>query len=165
MTDEADFRSLLSRVDQWLAEHRPEFHAGLRPGATTDQLRDFEARFGIALPTTFKIIYGWHDGQEESCTASLQRNRMFMSLGDIASTKEMLDGMIETDFDDPEWWQTSWVPFLANGGGDYLCVDVNDGRIVAFWHADGDRKAVHSGLEDWLRGLHTSMADGTYRVV
>jgi cell wall assembly regulator SMI1 len=171
MTDEAIFRSVLEKVDRWLAENRPEYHAALRPGAIPGVLTRLEERFEMRLPSAFKLLYEWHDGQEESCFDSFERNRMFMPVADIASTKEMLDEMIGTDFDDPEWWQTGWIPFLANGGGDYLCVEAHKkdseryGQIIAFWHADADRKWVFASLDDWLQRLWASMEAGTYRVV
>jgi cell wall assembly regulator SMI1 len=170
MADDEVFRSLLTRIDQWLAQNRPDYYAKLQKGVSNDQLDQFENRFNFKLPDTFKLLYSWRNGQEESCSASFVGNRMFMSLGSIASTKEMLDGMIGEDFEDPEHWKEQWVPFLENGGGDYLCIDLGSGnqgtagQLVEFWHADKDRKTVYPSLKDWAQQLQSSMESGAYKV-
>jgi cell wall assembly regulator SMI1 len=157
----------IERVDRWLAANRPDYYARLRPGATDAALDAFEARFALRLPVPFRASYRWRDGQEPDCTASLQNNRMFSSLGEVAETKEMLDGMIGSDFDDPRWWRRGWVPFLADGGGDHLCLDVaaedggGPGQLVVFWHDWEDRSVKFPDFEAWLRQLADSMEAGT----
>ncbi|MEZ6035584.1 MAG: SMI1/KNR4 family protein [Planctomycetaceae bacterium] len=92
---------------------------------------------------------------------------MFASLNDVSETKDMLDGMIGYDFEDPKWWRRGWVPFLANGSGDHLCVDLaaedggNPGQLIAFWHDDEERDIEYPSLADWLRELVESMENGT----
>ncbi len=157
----------IERVDRWLAMNRPDYYARLRPGATDADLDAFEVRFSLRLPVPFRVFYRWRDGQESDCTAGLQNNRMFSSLGEVAETKEMLDGMIDSDFDDPRWWRRGWVPFLANGGGDHLCLDVAaedggaPGQLVAFRHDWESRSVEFPDFEAWLRHLAESMEAGT----
>ena len=159
-------RSLIERVDRWLAANRPDYDAHLRPGASDAALDAFEARFSLRLPDPFRALYRWRDGQEEGFTASLQDNRVFMSLEDVSEAKEMLDGMIGTDFEDPRWWRRGWVPFLANGGGDHVCLDVTaedggePGQVVAFWHDWENRPVKFPDFEAWLRQLADSMEAG-----
>jgi len=78
----------------------------------------------------------------------------------------MLDGMIGYDFEDPRWWRRGWVPFLANGGGDHLCLDLDagggmsPGRLVAFWHDWEKRTVEYESLDVWLDRLVSSMEAG-----
>jgi cell wall assembly regulator SMI1 len=159
--------ALIERVDRWLAVNRPDYYASLRPGATDASLDAFEARFSLRLPGPFRAFYRWRDGQKPDCSASFQNHRMFSSLDQVAETKDMLDGMIGSDFEDPRWWQRGWVPFLANGGGDYLCLDVTavgggePGQLIAFWHDWEDRSVKFPSFEAWLRQLADSMEAGT----
>lgn len=126
----------------------------------------FEARFSLRLPDSFRSFYRWRDGQESGCYESLQDNRMFSSLGEIAESKDLLDGMIGSDFEDPRWWRRGWIPFLDNGGGDHLCLDVvaedggTPGQLVPFWHDWEDRSVKFFSFEDWLRQLADSMESG-----
>jgi cell wall assembly regulator SMI1 len=95
---------------------------------------------------------------------------MFSPLDDIVSSKELLDGMIGEDFDDPKWWRRSWVPFLPNGGGDHLCIDLTaedggtPGQVRIFYHDDPSRKITHPSFEAWLHDLVHSMEAGTLKL-
>jgi len=95
---------------------------------------------------------------------------MFSSLDEVAEKKEMLDGMIDSEFDGTGWWRRGWVPFLANGGGDFLCVDVSaedggePGQLVAFWHDWEDRSVKFPSFEAWVRELADSMETGTLKL-
>jgi len=96
---------------------------------------------------------------------------MFCPLDEVAETKAMLDGMIGFDFEDPRWWREGWIPFLANGGGDYLCLDVaaedggTPGQLVAFWHDLDKRWVEYGSIDDWLFKLVESMNDGTLKLL
>jgi cell wall assembly regulator SMI1 len=160
---------LIERLEKWLRANRADYYSQLQAGTSNQELDAFETKFNLRLPADFRELYQWRNGQ--SGYASLQLNRMFSPLEDIASTKEMLDGMIGTDFDSPEWWRLGWVPFLANGGGDHLCIDLTaedgggPGQLRAFWHADEDRPVEYPNLEAWLTELVESMENGSLEII
>lgn len=163
----AQHRELIGRMDAWLAVRRPDYHALLQPGVDDGALDAFEAKFSLKLPEAFRALYRWRNGQPNSSFDSLQGNRMFSALEDIADTKEMLDDMIGFDFEDPATWRRGWVPFLSNGGGSHLCLDINaqgggqPGQLLGFWKADQDRPVEHASVEAWLAELVASMEAGT----
>jgi cell wall assembly regulator SMI1 len=162
---------LLRRLDRWLAANRPDYYALLQPGATDAELDTFEAHFALELPVAFRQLYLWRNGQDPMSSAPLQMNRSFSTLDEITRTKEQLDGMVGNDFDDPRYWRRGWVPFLHNGGGSYLCLDLlaedggRPGQLVAFWKADKDRPVEFPSIEVWLTKLVASMEDGSLKVV
>jgi cell wall assembly regulator SMI1 len=164
-------RALINRLDSWLATNRPDYYALLRPGVTDAELDAFEAQFAIKLPTAFRELYRWRDGQVPDSFFPIQFNREFMMLEYIASAKNMLDGMIETDFDAPEYWRRGWVPFLHNGGGSYLCLDLTaedggqPGQLIGFWKRDRDRPVEFPSVEAWLADLVDSMEAGELELV
>jgi cell wall assembly regulator SMI1 len=153
-------------LERWLAANRPEYLAQFHPGVTDRELDAFEERFALKLPSLFRAFYKWRNGQPDAYSASLQDNRMLMPLADIAETKDLLDGMIGADFEDPRWWRRGWVPFLANYGGDHLCLDLvaedggRPGQVIAFWHDWEKRSITYSSFEEWLAQLVQSMEDG-----
>ena len=159
-------QSLLERMERWLVAHRPGYFARLQPGVTNVQLNAFEVQFSLKLPDAFRQLYLWRNGQADGNSESLQMGRMFSPLESVSDTKELLDGMIGSDFDRPEWWRGDWVPFLSNGGGSHLCVDVAPedggrvGQLVAFWKADEDRDIEYPSVEAWLADLVESMESG-----
>ena len=162
---------LLARIDRWLSTSRPDYYARLQPGVTAAQLDQFEERFSVRLPVAFRLLYKWRNGQEPTYFRSIQMNWMLMPLEDIADTKGMLDGMIGSDFASSDWWRREWVPFLHNGGGDRLVVDLGgfDGgqprQLLTFWHDDPDRPVSYPNLEAWLTDLADSMEDGSLELV
>jgi len=164
-------QSLLKRLERWLATNRPDYLARLQSGVTDALLDAFEAQFSLKLPHAFRELYLWRNGQADGNYKSLQMNRMFSTLESVAETKELLDSMVGSDFDQPERWRRGWVPFLSNGGGCYLCVDVaaedggQVGQLVAFWKADKDRPVEFPSVEAWLADLVESMESGQFEVV
>jgi cell wall assembly regulator SMI1 len=161
---------LLERMERWLAANRPAYFAGLQPGITDAQLDAFEARFSLKLPAAFRALYHWRNGQADGNYKSLQMNRMLSPLESVADTKALFDSMIGSDFDRPGW-RRGWVPFLSNGGGSHLCVDVaaedggQPGQLIAFWKADEDRDVEYPSIEAWLADLVESMESGELEVV
>ena len=156
--------SLLAQLERWLTTNRPDYFARLQPGVSDARLDEFEAQFSLELPAAFRELYRWRNGQESSCFAALQSNRMFSPLEDVAEIKTLLDGMIGHDFDREGWWRPAWIPFLSNGGGSHLCLDLagveggTAGQLVAFWKADADRPIEYTNLESWLEALEIGRA-------
>ena len=163
--------ALIARMDCWLACRRPDYYALLRPGVTDVQLDSFEAKFAMRLPDAFRQLYRWRNGQDPMSFVPLQMNRTFSTLEDITTTKELLDDLIGSDFDDPTYWRRGWVPFLHNGGGSHLCLDLaaedggTAGQLIGFWKADHDRPIEFTSLEAWLDDLVSSMEGGSLELV
>ena len=63
------------------------------------------------------------------------------------------------------------MPFLHNGGGSYLCLDLTaedggtPGQLIGFWKADDDRPVEYPSLVAWLNELAESMERGTLEVL
>lgn len=149
----------IQRLHAWLTAQRPAYLALLQPGVSDAQLDALEARWGLPLPPAFRAFYRWRNGQPNSSSTPLTGNWTWMSLQDLAETKQMLDDMIGYDFDDPAYWRDGWIPFLDNGGGSYLCLDLKavdggqPGQVIAFWKADADRPVKAPDFASWLQGL------------
>ena len=158
---------LINRMDDWLRENRPEYYSKLLPGIDDAALDRVESQFQLQLPAEFRALYRWRNGQPPNVFESFQENWMFPRLKDIVDTKKMLDSMIGEDFDEPTWWRRGWIPFLSNGGGDHLCLDLTaedggtPGQIILFWHDEGDRDIEFPSVRRWLSDLVHSMEQGT----
>ena len=156
---------LVARLDAWLARHRPTYYAELRPGLTAEELAAFEVHLGVPLTDSLRVLYAWRDGHSSERIASFHGNRTWMTSGEVTSTKQLIDSMI--DFE-PGWWERSWIPFLHNGAGSYLCVDTagtpagSPGQLVEFWNRDPDRPVVSQSLEHWLHQFVASLERDTW---
>src|SRR4051795_4997130 len=151
--------ALIEQLERHLIATRPGYLGCLQPGVSEAALDAFQERFSLRLPEDFRCLYRWRNGQAIGCTESLHGNRMFCPLEEVADTKALLDGMVGEDFEDPRWWRLGWVPFLSNGGGDYLCLDVaaedggSQGQLIAFWHDWERRKVEFPSIEAWLAAM------------
>ena len=158
---------LINRADAWLRSNRPDYYAILRPGVGDDALDAYAAQFGLQLPTEFRMLYRWKDGQDLAVSEALVHNHMFMPLAESASSKALLDGMIGSDFDDPDWWRHGWIPFTESYGGDHYCVDLDaeagaaaEGRVIKFWHDTARRPLLAPSFAAWFDDLVRTMEEG-----
>lgn len=156
---------LILQLDRELARSRSDYYSQLQPGLDQLAIDALEARLAKPLPAEFVSLYKWRNGQKPDCSANLIDNWMFSPLEDVISTKDMLDGMIGTDFEEPRWWSRGWVPFLSNGGGDHLCLDLiaefggMPGQLITFWHDWEKRSPTFPSMESWLQAVVKSLAE------
>jgi cell wall assembly regulator SMI1 len=146
----ATLEALLRRV-------RPDVYANLQPGVNEELLSAIERCLGLELPTLFKELYRWRNGQPPDDFSAWQNNQTLLSLDDIAESHQVLSELLEAgEFDRANWWSVRWVPFLHNGAGDYLCLDTEGsftgrkGQIIQFWHDDPTRWVVAPSFEAYL---------------
>jgi cell wall assembly regulator SMI1 len=160
---------LVDHLERWLAENRPVYHSGLRPGASEKRLMALERDLGRNLPAGLRALYRWHDGQSPDCPLALQHDWTFMPLDDVCVARAALAQLAdEGEFPESNWWSSSWVPFLDNGRGDHLCVDLDgtfdgpQGQVVHFHHDHESRDAEFPGLESWLAAFMESLDAGLW---
>jgi cell wall assembly regulator SMI1 len=72
------------------------------------------------------------------------------------------------EFEFEYWWRPGWIPFLANGGGDNLCLDLEGsfngrvGQVLEFWHIDTDRTVLYPSLDNYLETVVSSLESGAW---
>jgi cell wall assembly regulator SMI1 len=162
-------QDLIRCADAWLRTSRPDYYAILRPGVEDAALDAYEMRLGLVLQSAFRQLCRWRDGQDLGVSKALLDNHMFVPLSESAACKEILDGMIGYDFEDPAWWRRGWVPFTESYGGDQDCIDLEaaDGQpgwVISFWHDDATRHVRASSLADWFRDLVVTIEEGRLRL-
>ncbi len=156
--------TLIKRLDSWLKNNRPDYYAKLQPGLSGEAIAEFEKTLGLEMPTAFKALYQWRNGQQPSSFEGLQYNQSFMNIEAIKEARQVLNDLFEgEDAEEENWWKPQWVPFLDNGGGDHLCIDMDGtftgqkGQIIEFWHDWEDRSIQYANLENWLETFVTSL--------
>ena len=139
---------LITRLDAWLKKNRPQYYAKLKPGAGAAEIEKLEKQVG-ALPQTLKDLLRWRNGQ--SVSSRLIDNWSLMSVKQIASAWETMKELKEAGDLEKNSWDVAWVPFLENGSGDNLCINLKKkGAVLEFWHADDDRDVVYSSIDKML---------------
>ena len=160
----ANVNEMIGRLDRWLSQNRPWYYAELNSGATSAQLRQTEVELGFQLPEAFCELYLWRNGQHASNFEAFHDNYCFSPLDQVVEDwRVMKDLSLAGEFEDENWWRVPWVPFLNNGGGDNLCLDMEGtftgrpGQILEFWHEDSDRVVVYPSFEQYLKTIVSAL--------
>lgn len=153
-------KDALILLDQLLKELRQEFYQKLNDGLDEKAINDLEKEFNLELPEDLKSLYRWKNGQTDKCYESFINNSMFISLRESLEINTELNPMIGTDFEEENWWNKGWLPIFHNGGGDYICYDLQGvftnqkGQIIEFWHADNNRNVIAPNLESFVSAIN-----------
>jgi len=161
---------IIKRLDTFLLRVRPGYYAQLRPGLNAEQFTEFAQAVGFTFPDEFRDLYCWRDGQADEFQ-SLCHNRYFMPSAEVKSTWELMTGLQEDgEWDQPQWWHRGWIPFLHNGAGSHLCVDLHgsfttlSGQVIEFWNRDDDRPIVAPSFQVWLEHFVSTLERGFWHL-
>jgi len=154
-----DIPDLLRRLDTWLKKHRPRYATALGPGANAAQLSSLEAALKLPVPVPLRHLLTWHNGQRSGFVGGFEQGWLLMGSQSIADAKHNLDSDAAAT-----GWQPSWIPFLDNDGGDYLCLDATKPEcpVRAFFLGNKKHDAVAPSLASWLADFVTNVEKGNY---
>lgn len=174
--------SLIARLESVLRTYHPDLLAALAPGASSEQLDALEDLAGRPLPQMLRDLLAWRNGVgDKAARATIDGPWSFMSVQAIIDAVEMLREMLEyeQDWKEQNWWGHDWIPFLEDGCGDHICVDLDGGgtliddgipfdagiagQIIDFDHAAELRVIEAPSLEVWLTALIQAVEDGVLR--
>lgn len=171
-----DVPKLWKRIEKALKVN-PAVKKSLKKGATEEQIAACEAAIGVAFPAEMRASYLIHDGQKAAADglfpeefADLDCEFALLPLEEIASEwktwkqlddagefkkqKALPDAGVRSD-----WWNSKWVPFASDGGGDSLCVDLAPakggvaGQVILHRHDDDSRSMKATGVQALLHAL------------
>lgn len=121
-----------------------------------------ERRFGLELPDAVRDLYRLANGQPSNA-AGIEGSFVIMSLDEAVDAASFLnsefpdginahapnDSFVEADRGvRSTWWSRHWIPVMHNGGGDYLCADLDPaeggskGQIISYYHDEMFRSLV-----------------------
>src|SRR5262249_7516964 len=151
---------LLTRLEKWLASRRPRYREGLLPGASAAELDAFQSALGIPLPEALRALLSWHNGQSADFVGHLENNWDLMNLNQILQAKKDLDAGDRTQ----TGWQPTWIPFLDDDQGDYVCLDASqpEAPVREFWQGQTEPPVVAPSPAAWLEQFVTAVERGAY---
>ena len=158
-------KTLLQRLEAWLAIHDLELQETLRPGASRDQLNAVGELFERPLPEDLCALYAWHNGQAGKGalpvvaapdTKSLLHQGAFMSLEHIMLVTQNHRQLRVELRRSSAWWSDDFLPILDGGDGDFVGLDLASGGLQEFQHETPDRPWVHRSISDWLERVVSS---------
>jgi cell wall assembly regulator SMI1 len=170
----------LRRIASWVARNQPGAPPMFRPPATDTQIAEVERSIGLAFPPGLRALYLLADGQD-AAAPSLFHAFSWMPLAEAADAalflnEEFPDGINLHHPDHPPihahpgvqpcWWSRGWLPFLANGGGDYACCDLDPaaggtaGQVVRYFHDWEHRTLEARSADDLIRTVSEGLEAG-----
>jgi cell wall assembly regulator SMI1 len=156
----------LKRLELWLAGHRPRALVALLPGATRDELRQWERELGAAGSSALSELLAWHNGQDPRGPA-FQHNRRLLGTGEILEDRAMLRELVAAG--DITAWHDGYLPFLRSWGGDLVCVDTAGqlrgvpGEIFVRTSDDEVYSPDYPSLLNWLEVFVTTLEAGLWQ--
>ncbi len=154
--------------------------------AGVEAIKKLETTIGFALPDDFKVSLAIHDGQKSGaevgefpgiyCDDECGSFYLMTSKSILRDWKMLRSLKMSGDFDNQiakpdsgviaEWWHQAWIPFAANGGGDYLCLDLAPGtsgltgQVIRMIHDNAGRKLIGKSFAKWLQLQAEFISDG-----
>ena len=180
---EEQFRLIPKAVDEDVDEDFVEEEVSgldfLAPGASEEEIADFEAFVGRPLPDDFRRSLARHNGTHSLAAPYGPKAEDFDVLLNIESMKNYLGSLRSLlnggDFEglvpDPEgpvgpvWWSMGWIPFVSESTGNHMCIDLDPpadgtfGQVFDYDHERGPTRVLFpdfgSYLEYWAKGLES----------
>ncbi|WP_229925603.1 SMI1/KNR4 family protein [Streptomyces longispororuber] len=164
-----------TRIESWLDVHAPRTFAALEPPAERSAIAAAEQAIGQPFPEPLTESLLRHDGTGDYDL--LPPFWQLLSVRHIVKAWQLrmkiygaeLAGAEEGDLDGDygPWWHALWVPFAADGGGDYLIIDQRPyrrrGRVGDADHETGCSFGSHpmwSSLPALLDATATALETG-----
>lgn len=99
----------------------------------------------------------WRDGHSGEHWEILDpfENQGLLSMGHAKSTIQCMNRLLQAGEFDENHWRRDWLPFMGDGFGNNLCVDLSPIRYgrVFFWCHEGGQCDVSMDLLTWLTEL------------
>lgn len=173
-----------SRICDWMNTHAPGSLDDAGSPATKRKLNTAAKKMNVQLHADHAEFCQVVDGAESSgvfpaCGEWEDMAFSPMSLEESVSEWEMLKDLLEMgEFDglSPKtspgisdvWWNTLWIPFASNGGGDYYCIDLAPenggklGQIIFHSHESGEHVVLAESLRSYLAKLADDLEAGKF---
>lgn len=178
-----DVAEVLARIDAWYAAHVPAVHAQLRPGAAESALDALESTVGAELPSAFRTLYRWHDGEDWQVGGMFDLEFMPLStvgerwrgwqeiglaapfLNEESPSRSHPAGAIRDAYTCP-----GWIGFLVVNGQGHVGLDLDPGptgrrgQVITFGRDEAHKYVLAASLEAFLREYLDRLESGRVSV-
>jgi cell wall assembly regulator SMI1 len=184
----ATIDQILDRLDRWVRANLPAVHADLPAAATEAEIAAAEQVIGRRFPDDVRAVYARmngtpacpvdSDGFPRATPATAFWDALFDGEGlmTVAAAAEA-HGFFQSlkgDWITPArlgFWSPEWIPLVANGCGDWLCVDTAGtwtgvaGQLVWLYHDSESRPIIAGSLADFLTARVEDLESGAVPLV
>jgi cell wall assembly regulator SMI1 len=135
----------------------------LLPGQSAGVVVETLRAVGLETPAGLSALYAWHDGTANppgvpADDLHVTPGFYFDSLGTAVTNL--------LSFRSDDRWPSTWLPVLANGGGDFMAVDcaTAGGRVHHFRIDEVDQPMEFETTADWIATVRAAFEQGVYYV-
>lgn len=149
----------------------------LNSAATNDELKSLSDTMKLEIPKEFIDFYKIHNGQTDDAMAIFPEG-ILLSIESIISEWNIWRELLEVgEFDECEvcadegikncWWNIKWVPFISDGGGNNICLDLDPdtngkyGQVITMWHDSQEREILADSFREFLENYLNKLKEGT----
>ena len=161
------------RIEKWFSEKAPDMELGAGAGAA--DITALETHIGVALPEELKASLMRHNGVENWTKGELLSTGRIKNEWDWRSGLAEDEGYGERPGEDNEfikncWFDNSWIPIDADGGGNGACLDLNPGpkgtvgQILDLDHESGPSGPLFSDFAAYLEKAAEELEGGKFRM-
>jgi cell wall assembly regulator SMI1 len=168
------------RFENWLAKNAPHLLQRLNPAAKQEDIDKLETTIGRELPEDFILFYKIHNGQTTKEGREFLVNcEELLSIDNIIFEwnvwKSLLDndsfGKLTSEPDEGvknNWWNQLWIPFTADGCGNYVCIDLdpstsgNFGQVMELRYDMACRNLFANSFTDYISNYVIGLETGKY---
>ncbi len=171
-----DVTAIWHKLEQWIQANAPELFETLQAGASDSEIAWLEQQLGVTLPEDYKTFLGLCNGQSDESEAGFYGGEL-LSVKSVAFQwkvwKKLLDDNafkgIGSEPDDgirADWWNSRWIPFTHDGGGNHLCLDLEPadggsvGQVITMWHDSENREVRFPNFTAWLGSVLSGVKAG-----
>lgn len=173
---EEDIAPVLARLDAWYAAHlRPDKYV-FNPPATDAQLDAFEQLVGVKMPSSYRQLYKWHDGENDDRWGHIyglpilplkraaeehqQWRRTLAAFG--GNPYPVRGGAWPEGAVDSAYVNPGWIPLTADGSSNHIGLDFDPwpggrvGQIIVFGRNEDVKVVLGESLGkflEWIAGL------------
>jgi len=164
-------------IESWYKNHALRQFEDLKSGASDAQIESLRSDMSVVLPEDYRASLQTHNGNMSfhdyeylTCNAVLRKWKMMAELGDEgAFAGRSIDqdgkGIIQDT-----WWNRGWIPFVADSGGNMMCIDTMPategvvGQVLRMEKNSGPFPTQYSSFRAWLEDYRDGLYQGKYKV-
>lgn len=179
-----DITRVLARLDAWYATHLPPDKYEFNPPATDEQLDAFERLIGLKLPRAYRLLYRWHNGENDDRwghifglpllpldQAAAQWITWTKVLAEFGGNRYVVPGSSwPNGAVDPAYINPRWVPLTHDGSGNHIGLDFDPwpggrvGQVILFGRDEDVKAVLAESLGEFLEWIAGLLASGNFRL-
>ena len=181
---EEDIAPVLARLDAWYAAHLDRDRYVFNRPATEARLDSVETSFGVRMPSAYRQLYRWHDGENDDRWGHFYGlpllpidralaewrawNRVIAEIG--GNPYAIPGGGWPAGAVDTAYFNSRWIPLTADGSGNHIGLDFDPwpggrlGQVILFGRDEDVKVVLSESLGQFLAWIAGLLESGNFRL-